>query len=72
MWINREISSKILKLSKSKKVILLTGPRQTGKSSLLRKMFPKMKYISLDKPSTAHRAEYSGEDFLKNFPILLL
>ena len=68
MWIDRDISSKLLSLSKSKKVILLTGPRQTGKSSLLKKIFPKVKYISLDKPSTAYRAEHSGEDFLKELP----
>ena len=68
MWIGREISSKILSLSKSKKVILLTGPRQTGKSSLLKKIFPKIKYISLDKPSTVYKAEHSGEEFLEEFP----
>ena len=73
MWIEREISSKILKLSRSKQVILLTGPRQTGKSSLLKKLFPKVKYISLDKPSRAYRAEYSGEDFLKELesPVII-
>ena len=65
MWIKRDISPKILDLSRSKKVILLTGPRQTGKSSLLKKIFPKMRYINLDKPSIAYQAEYSGEDFLK-------
>jgi len=47
---------------------LLTGPRQTGKSSLLKKIFPKMKYIRLDKPSTVHKAEHSGEEFLREFP----
>ena len=73
MWIEREISEKFLSLSKSKKVILLTGPRQTGKSSLLKKIFPKMEYISLDKFSIAHRAEYSGEDFLKELscPVII-
>ncbi|MCY4512562.1 MAG: ATP-binding protein [Bdellovibrionales bacterium] len=68
MWIDREISSKLLGLSKSAKVILLTGPRQTGKSSLLKNSFPKVQYISLDKPSTAYRAEHSGEDFLRELP----
>ena len=68
MWIEREIASKILDLSRSKRVVLLTGPRQTGKSSLLKKIFPRMKYVSLDRPSTAHRAEHSGEDFLKELP----
>ena len=57
-----------LSLSKSAKVILLTGPRQTGKSSLLKNSFPKVQYISLDKPSTAYRAEHSGEDFLRELP----
>ncbi len=66
MWIEREISKKILNLRKAKKVILLTGPRQTGKSSLFKRLFPKMRYISLDRPSTAYRAEHSGEDFLKS------
>ena len=68
MWIDRDISSKLLGLSKSAKVILLTGPRQTGKSSLLKNSFPKVQYISLDKPSTAYRAEHSGEDFLRELP----
>ncbi len=72
MWIHREISSKILSLKKSKKVILLTGPRQTGKSSLLKKLFPKMNYVSLDKPSTAYKAEHSGEDFINEFSCPLI
>jgi len=73
MWIKRDISSKILSLSKLKKVILLTGPRQTGKSSLLKKLFPKVNYITLDKPSTAYKAEYSGEDFLRDLksPVII-
>ena len=73
MWIEREIADKILSLGRLKKVILLTGPRQTGKSSLLKKLFPKLKYINLDKPSTAYRAEHSGEDFLKELgsPVII-
>jgi len=53
-----------LSLSKLKKVILVTGPRQTDKSIRLKKRFSKLKYISLDKFSTAYRAEHSGEEFL--------
>ena len=73
MWIKREISRKLRELSKKKQVILLTGPRQTGKSSLLKKLFPKIRYISLDRPSTAHKAEHSGEEFLKEFqePVII-
>ena len=68
MWIKRDISKQIRELSQKKQVILLTSPRQTGKSSLLKKLFPKVHYISLDRPSTAHRAEHSGEAFLKELP----
>ena len=73
MWINREMSRQIRALGQKKQVVLLTGPRQTGKSSLLKKLFPKMSYISLDRPSIAHRAEYSGEEFLKEFskPVII-
>ncbi len=73
MWIKRDISYQIQALSQKKQVILLTGPRQTGKSSLFKRLFPTMKYISLDRPSTAYRAEYSGEEFLKEFsePVII-
>lgn len=44
--------------------IVLTGSRQTGKTSLLARAFPGHRYVSLDIPAVAEAAELSGEAFL--------
>jgi len=51
-YINRHIGSRILELSKSYSAILLTGPRQAGKTTLLRSLAETenigRKYVTLD------------------------
>lgn len=66
MWIKRDLTNTIKKRLDTKKVILLTGSRQTGKSSLLKKLFPNFSYISLDRPLTAEQAKNSGESFINS------
>jgi predicted AAA+ superfamily ATPase len=39
MWIERDIAQKIKDLAQSFPVIVLTGARQTGKTTLLQKLF---------------------------------
>lgn len=68
MWIDREISNKIKSISAKRPAILLTGARQTGKTSLLRHLFPNYQYISLDLPLNAELAERNGTKFLKDYP----
>ena len=68
MYYNREIESKILKLSSQYPAIILTGARQTGKTTLLRQLFPKYNYITLDLPSLAEQAETDPEGFLLSNP----
>lgn len=46
--INRTLSSKIQQLASKFPIIALTGPRQSGKSTLLRHMFPEYRYVSLE------------------------
>lgn len=45
--------------------ILLTGPRQTGKSTLLRHLFPRFTYLSFDLPAERARARQDPELFLE-------
>lgn len=66
MWIYREISDFVKSVADSRPVLLLTGARQTGKTSLCHKCFPEYSYVSLDLPRIAEEAEDSGEQFLKN------
>ena len=68
MIYRRDIESKIKELGRYFPVILLTGARQTGKTTLMKLLFPDMCYVSLDLPSLAEKAEQSPEAFLQEFP----
>ncbi len=68
MWFHRFISEKILSLAKQYPAIVLTGARQTGKTTLLKKLFPQHHFVSLDLPSLAEMAEKDPQTFLKQHP----
>ena len=63
-YIERSISEKILKAIRNYKCILITGSRQVGKSTLLKKMFPDYKYVSLDDPFLEQQAKENGSMFM--------
>jgi uncharacterized protein len=46
-------------------VVVLTGARQTGKTALVRRLFPQHTYVSLDLPSEAEQAEQEPVRFLE-------
>lgn len=50
MYLSREIENEILDGANSFPVVTLTGPRQSGKTTLLKHLFPNKKYISLENP----------------------
>lgn len=68
MWINREISARIVQITRSFPALIVTGARQTGKTSLLRRLFPDHHYVSLDLRVVAEQAEESPESFLGDHP----
>jgi predicted AAA+ superfamily ATPase len=45
--------------------VVVTGPRQVGKTALVRHVFPDAEYVSLDLPSIAADAENNAERFLR-------
>lgn len=47
---------------------MLTGARQTGKTSTLRRLFPKHRFVSLDLPTEAAQAEKDPDAFLRRQP----
>ncbi|MDX2110197.1 MAG: ATP-binding protein [Verrucomicrobiota bacterium] len=53
-------------------MVVLTGPRQTGKTSLVRRLFPAHAYVSLDLPSEAAQAESDPIAFLRRHGDLLI
>jgi len=48
--INRNISSKIISSLKDFPVVTLTGPRQSGKTTLIKSLDLGLKYVSLEDP----------------------
>jgi predicted AAA+ superfamily ATPase len=68
MWIERDIESRLLRAAGTRPVVVLTGARQTGKTSTLRRLFPGHSFVSLDLPTEAEQAEKEPEAFLRRHP----
>ena len=64
--IKRAISDTILDMASKFPVVTLTGPRQSGKSTLLKSCFADYKYISLEDPDIRQLAENDPRGFLKD------
>ncbi len=62
--ITRTISNKLLELSTQYPVVAINGPRQSGKTTLVRHVFPDMKYMSLEDPDTREFAITDPRGFL--------
>lgn len=67
MWIERRNTDKIIEAVRTRPVVLLTGVRQVGKSSLLKRLFAEAEYITLDKILFAQEAEENPSQFLNRF-----
>jgi uncharacterized protein len=62
-------SEKILKvIAKEFKIVGITGPRQSGKTTLAKKVFKDKKYVSLENPDYRFFAEDDPRGFLAQFP----
>ena len=64
-YIFRALEGRLRKYEKTYKAILVTGARQVGKSTLLKKVFADRKYVSLDDPFMEQQAKDSGNMFLE-------
>lgn len=64
MWINRHIEKLLQHRASTRPVVVLTGARQTGKTSLMQRLFPDHGFVSLDLPSEAEQAELDPGSFL--------
>jgi len=70
--IQREIKEKIIQLSGKFPVVSLTGPRQSGKTTLLKDSFPDHLYKSLEEPDTRIFAETDPRSFLASGPRMII
>lgn len=63
-YISRALEDRLRKYEKTYKALLVTGARQVGKSTLLKRVFADRRYISLDDPFMEEQAREAGNMFL--------
>jgi len=68
MYKNRHIHAKVLSLAKISKVLLITGARQVGKSTLLENLFPGVELITFDPATDVKGARKDPDFFLQDHP----
>ena len=66
--IKRTAEETLKRLSAQFPVIGITGPRQSGKSTLAKMVFPEKKYISFDDKTMRELAAANPKDFIMAFP----
>ena len=72
MYINRTLEKHIKQLSNQFKVILVTGARQVGKSTLLKHCDPERNYVTLDDYRAREMALNDPELFLQRYKVPLI
>ena len=63
-YIKRAIEDVVIQLDKSFKGILITGARQTGKTSMIKNLFPDKKYVLIDDPFVEEQANDNSNMFM--------
>ncbi len=66
--IERTLTTKMISLAQKFQVITLTGPRQSGKTTLVRAAFSSLPYVSLEEPDIRQIALTDPRGFLSNYP----
>ncbi|HEY5282815.1 MAG TPA: ATP-binding protein [Polyangia bacterium] len=66
--IRRVLEAELVRAARAFSVILLTGPRRSGKTTLLRHAFPKADYRLLEDPDELSRIRRDPRDFVTSLP----
>jgi uncharacterized protein len=65
--IDRTIESELRRLVEQYQVVTITGPRQSGKTTLCRKVFPQLPYVNLESPDIRQFAVDDPRSFLARY-----
>jgi predicted AAA+ superfamily ATPase len=64
----RFLAKKLKEMARFFPAVVVSGARQSGKTFLVQKTFPRHHYVSLDLPSVAEQAERNPSEFLRDHP----
>lgn len=64
----RRLKEKLLKAAAKSPAVAVTGPRQSGKTTLVKTAFPHKAYVSLEDPDTREFASSDPRRFLARYP----
>ncbi len=67
-YVHREIRTELIAFAKQFRSVLVVGPRQSGKTTLVLNAFPNKPYASLENPDERALAENDPRAFLARFP----
>ena len=66
--IPRHAAPRLLRLLDGFPIVTVTGPRQPGKTTLVRELLPHKPYVSLESPDQREFARTQPADFLRQYP----
>jgi predicted AAA+ superfamily ATPase len=66
--IPRQAAARIERLLEGFPIVTVTGPRQSGKTTLVRALLPHKPYVSLEAPAHREFARSQPADFLRQYP----
>lgn len=72
MYIQRSLTPQLQQALKQFPVLTLTGPRQSGKTTLLRNQMSNFSYVNLEDPELRQWAVEQPKDFLQQHPFPLI
>ena len=64
-YISRKLGRIVLDAARHFPAVVVTGPRRAGKTTLLRKLFPKARYVLLEDPDVQARVRSDPRAFLE-------
>ncbi len=72
-FIQRQLATELRSAAKAFPALIVTGPRRAGKTTLLRKVFPKADYVLLEDPDIISRFRADPRSFIEELkpPVIL-
>ena len=65
---DRDMHAELLEMAKQYPIVTVTGPRQSGKTTLVRLAFPDKPYVNLESIAVKQLVEADPVGFLDNYP----